>query len=281
MARRQGRITKEDIHEAGFRRWDGRDRITTDWNNVFQVRAPAQPFAMRSPSYRDETVELYDSDGHIETSASANNSQDPELCWPNGDCLVYLREPGQSSRGPAFRIHIARLRKQGFGFLLAKCVTGQTLHTSTQCNLSNRCVCSSNLPTIELYLPAPHSGLDATLDHHVTTRNFFAWLYNVPQAGRALGPALTALLERVNFYRPAEPERNRTEVFAYVESQKYLDFRECVDHALATLCFAEHLQEEDLWVDAFAHCVGLSHRGLHESVEYEVRAPFMTQHDRC
>ena len=37
MGRRQGRITKEDIQDAGFRRWDGRHRITTDWVNVFNV----------------------------------------------------------------------------------------------------------------------------------------------------------------------------------------------------------------------------------------------------
>lgn len=63
------------------------------------------------------------------------------------------------------------------------------------------------------------------------------------------------------------------EVIVYAESQKYLDFRECVDHALAILHFAEHLQLDSLWIDAFAHCVGLSHRGLRESIEYEVGHP--------
>ena len=93
----------------------------------------------------------------------------------------------------------------------------------------------------------------------------------MPLAGRALGPSLIALLERIELYRPYEHAQNRAEVIAFAESQKYLDFRECVDHALAILCFAEYLQEDSLWTDAFAHCVGLSHRGLRESVEYEVR----------
>ena len=123
----------------------------------------------------------------------------------------------------------------------------------------------------ELYLPAPpHSDLDGTLDHHNATRNFFAWLYDIPQAGRALGPSLIALSQRIEDYRPGESQRNRAEVISYAESQNYLDFRECVDHALAALTFAEYLHEEDLWVDAFAHCVGLSHRGLYESIEYDV-----------
>lgn len=37
MGRLQGRITKEDVKDAGFRRWDGKQRITTDWVNLFFV----------------------------------------------------------------------------------------------------------------------------------------------------------------------------------------------------------------------------------------------------
>lgn len=63
MGRHQGRITKEDIKEAGFRRWDGHRRITTDWINVFHVRfklstrlnamkrCVAQPFSNESSCY--------------------------------------------------------------------------------------------------------------------------------------------------------------------------------------------------------------------------------------
>jgi hypothetical protein len=124
----------------------------------------------------------------------------------------------------------------------------------------------------EIYLPAPpQCGLDETLEHHVATRNFFAWIYNIPLTGKALGPSLIALLDWVNTYRPADQERNRADVISYAESQKYLDFRECVDHALAIMCLAEAIHEESLWIDAYAHCVGLYHRGLRHSLEYEVR----------
>lgn len=37
MGRLQGRITKEDVREAGLRRWDGLSRVTTDWVNLFLV----------------------------------------------------------------------------------------------------------------------------------------------------------------------------------------------------------------------------------------------------
>lgn len=71
-------------------------------------------------------------------------------------------------------------------------------------------------------------------------------------------------------YRPGDSTQNTLEVVSYAENQRYLDFRECVDHALAALFLAETLHIEDLWVDSFAHCVGMSHRGLRSSIEYPV-----------
>lgn len=123
----------------------------------------------------------------------------------------------------------------------------------------------------ELYIPAPSgAGLEEVFNHHITTRNFFAWLYNRPLAGRTLGQALVDLKERVDVYRPDNFEQNKLEVISFAESQRYLDFRECVDHALAALYLAERVQIEDLWIDSFAHCVGMSHRGLRSSLEYAV-----------
>lgn len=194
------------------------------------------------------------------------------MYWPDGDTFVYLREPGQSSRGPAFKIHTARLRAQGFHSLVQRCVPQTKVHLSTQCLISNCPGCRDHGLSYELYIPAPpRSGFAATFDHHITTRNFFAWLYGLPLTGRALGKALVDLKLRMDTYRPGMDEQNATEVMEFSESQKYLDFRECVDHALAALRLAEVLRVEDLWVDAFAHCVGMSHRGLHESIEYQVR----------
>ena len=193
--------------------------------------------------------------------------------WPNGNILVYLREPGQSSRGPAFRIHSSRLRSKGFTNLLDHCVQRQFVPTSTKCVVNNCSGCGTHPYARELYIPAPpQSALDATFDHHLTTRNFFAWIYGIPLVGQALGKSLTALKRRIDHYRPCADDQNKAEVIAFAESQKYLDFRECVDHALAALQVAEAFRIEDLWIDAFVHCVGLFHRGLRESIEYEVSA---------
>ncbi|KIW19984.1 hypothetical protein PV08_00559 [Exophiala spinifera] len=230
MRRVAGRVTSDDIRSAGLRRWDGRLRVTTDWINLFH---------------------------------------EPELCWPTGDCLVYLREPGQSSRGPAFRVHIGFLRVKGFESLVERCVVRNSIHAASECVLPNCPGCDPEQSLLELYIPAPYgAGLEEIFDHHITTRNFFAWLYNRPLAGRTLGKALVELKRRIDVYRPDDSSQNKLEVVSYAESQRYLDFRECVDHALAALHLAENLEIEDLWVDAFSHCVGMSHRGLRSSIEY-------------
>lgn len=184
--------------------------------------------------------------------------------------LVYLRQPGQSSRGPSFRVHTQVLRERGFQTLLDRCVTRPSLHASRDCLLNSCPGCDKHTSTTELYIPAPPaSSIDALFDHHITTRNFFAWLYDLPLAGRTLGSSLTAVKERIDQYRDGCGSfLNKKEIIAYAESQKYLDFRECVDHALAALLLAEHLQQEDMWIDAFAHAVGMSHREINSSLEY-------------
>jgi hypothetical protein len=122
-----------------------------------------------------------------------------------------------------------------------------------------------------MYLSAPRGAdLDATIDHHLGIRNFFAWLYNVPMAGRTLGRSLVDLKDHLDLYRPGQEERNQADIVTFADFQRYLDFRECVDHALAAMHFAEYCQVEDLWIDAFAHCVGMGHRGLRSSLEYPI-----------
>ncbi|KAI1627414.1 hypothetical protein EDD37DRAFT_260887 [Exophiala viscosa] len=235
LRRVHGRVTRDDIRSAGLRRWDGRARVTTDWVSLFH---------------------------------------EPELCWPTGDCLVYLREPGQSSRGPAFRVHTAFLRVKGFDSLIDRCMMRNSFHTARQCVMPNCPGCDPYQTLLELYIPVPPGlGLQEIFDYHITTRNFFAWLYNRPLSGRTLGKALAELKKRIDVYRPDNSTQNMLEVVSYAENQRYLDFRECGDHALAALYLAEELQVEDLWVDAFSHCVGMNQLDLRASIEYATVSP--------
>lgn len=93
-------------------------------------------------------------------------------------------------------------------------------------------------------------------------------MYEKPLVGDRLGNALISLLQRLNEWRPNE-EQNLDDILAYVDSEGYTDFRDCPDHALAVLQFAEKFQERELWTDAFAHCTGMWEQ-LDKSAEFEV-----------
>jgi len=123
----------------------------------------------------------------------------------------------------------------------------------------------------ELYIPAPtHLSREEAFRYHLTTRNFFAWMFEKPVVGDYLGDALIALQKRMNEFRPNE-EQNEDDILAYIESQGYTDFRDCCDHALGVLQFAEKLEITELWTDAFVHCAGMWEH-LDTSGEFGVRA---------
>ena len=93
-------------------------------------------------------------------------------------------------------------------------------------------------------------------------------MFEKPVVSARLGESLILLQERMNEYRPDE-EENQDDMLAYLDSQGYTDFRECPDHALAILQFAEKFQYRELWTDAFVHCAGMNGQ-LAASVEFEV-----------
>jgi hypothetical protein len=132
----------------------------------------------------------------------------------------------------------------------------------------------------ELHVPAPsHLRREEAFRYHVTTRNFFAWMYDLPVVGDQLGGALIALLERLNTFRQNK-KQNEEDILAYLSGQDYLDFRECPDHSLAILNLAEACQRRDLWTDAFVHCAGM-YDELTFSGEFEVSPCSRNEDDPC
>lgn len=130
----------------------------------------------------------------------------------------------------------------------------------------------SSLGKYELYIPAPpHLNREGALQYHLTTRNFFAWMFEKPLVGHNLGESLVSLQERMNEFRP-DPEENQDDLLAYIDVMDYTDFRDCPDHALAVLHFAETFEYRDLWTDAFVHCAGMNNQ-LVTSTEFMVRLP--------
>jgi hypothetical protein len=110
-----------------------------------------------------------------------------------------------------------------------------------------------------LFVPAP---ADLTREqayiYHVTTRNYFALLTNQALVGEKLGLALVDLWRRTKEWQSND---NATSILlSYCEQQGYLSLAENVPHATAILTFAEQAQIQELWTNAFVHCVGMHER---------------------
>jgi hypothetical protein len=104
--------------------------------------------------------------------------------------------------------------------------------------------------------------------HRISTRNFFAWLLGKPLVGPHLGEALVGLLKKMEEFRSTAVE-NVADILHFMKEEGYSDMGNRTDYALAVLYFAEHFRFRDLWIQAFAHSVGMSEK-LFGSSEYEV-----------
>jgi hypothetical protein len=110
----------------------------------------------------------------------------------------------------------------------------------------------------ELYIPAPEDALrEEAYSWHITTRNFFAYIMSKPLVGAKLGKTFIDLLERIQLFCPNKTS-NSQDFLKYAQQQGYLKFVNRPDYALASLNFAEKFKLRDLWIDAFAHCVGMN-----------------------
>lgn len=86
--------------------------------------------------------------------------------------------------------------------------------------------------------------------------------------GNHLGNALVALNSSMHEFRDAGVD-NKRDLLGYLDEEGYLDTRHQPNYALAILHVAENFELRDLYIDAFAHCVGMSER-LYRSPEYSV-----------
>ncbi|KAF2109321.1 hypothetical protein BDV96DRAFT_245255 [Lophiotrema nucula] len=233
--------TRSTMRTARVKRWAGLTRTVSDWDGL---------------------------------------RRDPELWFDDGDCLVHLYARGQSRRGPSFRVPFKALRKSRCGALFSLCFAQVTPVPGSSSPASRRVsmglttqVSATN--TCEIYIPAPEDAArDASFQWHVTTRNFFAFIFNKPLVGRHLGQALVDLQERMHLFRSGQID-NHTDFLRYADDQGYRDFVDSPDYALAMLYYAEHYQLRDIWIDAFAHCVGQNEE-LSLSPEFEVRSSYDT-----
>ena len=149
-------------------------------------------------------------------------------------------------------------------------MTPATLGSNTSRGGSSGAATPVDTPnTCELYIPAPDdSSREDSFQWHITTRNFFAFVFGKPLVGTHLGKSLIDLQKRMHLFRSGQIN-NHEDFIVYAEKLGYLNFVNCPDYALAMLYYAEHYQLQELWIDAFAHCVGMNDN-LCLSTEFEV-----------
>lgn len=257
-------------------------RRCLSWPERRERRDPGSTKALDNPSFEeqlavlDREVALHPVAGLIKQhrrsvrwdgasrSVTAWNGlkRDPALWIPQGNCFVYLYKKGESNRGPSFRIPFQALQLARCDLLLERFLAQRSPESGN----------SSISPGIspgkkEIYLPAPEEK-DSGFPHYLASRNFFAWVLDRNLvAFPNFGGALVGLLDSMNEFR-SKDEDNITAIKQYMYRKRYLDFGNRPHHALAALVFAEHFQLRDVWIDAFAHCVGLQTR-LKSSPEFE------------
>jgi hypothetical protein len=192
----------------------------------------------------------------------------------DGDCLVHLYEQGASRRGPSFCVPLRALRQKSCDAMLdsdyAQIGPVDSLEYRKSLPVQSFGELLRGSSFVELYIPAPvQASREEAFNWHVTTRNFFAYVLGQPLVGRHMGQAFVDLYERMELFR-SDHVNNHQDFLAYAENQGYRDLVECTDYALASLFYAERYKLKDVWIDAFAHCVGMGD-SISQSPEYAVR----------
>lgn len=194
--------------------------------------------------------------------------KDPELWYRNGNCLVHLYGKGQSRRGPAFKVPLGPLLAARCQPLINKYLSRDVADSSdsTDYDLSDQ---SPKDGKIELYIPPP-LGVDKNqvLQSQLAIRNFFAWVYRRSMVGEHLGTALIQLVDTMAEFRSPGVD-NVDDVMNYLDEEGYLDMANQPGHALAVLHLAERFELKSVYIEAFAHCVGMSEQ-LYGCAEYQV-----------
>ncbi|KJX94848.1 hypothetical protein TI39_contig4154g00007 [Zymoseptoria brevis] len=219
---------------------------------------PALP--SRGPA---RTVKLFDGTQRT-TRAWDGLRRDSELWVDSGDCMVHLYAPATSRRGASFRIPLELLEETNSPHLLRECLrrpTKTAVSISSDDNGSDSGYGASvsddsSARCSELYLSAPLELTRAeAFSYHVGTRNYFAYLLRKPIVGEDFGVSLAHLWKRIEVW---QPHSNASEIFQeYCLEQGYLDLAGNLEYASAALYWSELARVQNVWVDAFVHCVGM------------------------
>ena len=131
----------------------------------------------------------------------------------------------------------------------------------------------------EIYVPWPggETGIHSTI-WHITTRNFFAVMYNCSSlVGTTLYEATSILFQRINSH-PEYLDRNISQVAwitDYIVRHKFDDVRNNPSYAASLLAFSElpDVQWREGYIEGFVHCVGMLNMGLQTIPEWQHITP--------
>ncbi|KAL2752916.1 hypothetical protein ACRALDRAFT_2067010, partial [Sodiomyces alcalophilus JCM 7366] len=203
--------------------------------------------------------------------------RDPDLWFRDGNCFVHLYGKGQSRRGAAFKVPLGPLLAAKCHPLIQRFIAPDVLEECSPGSmpghhqLDNLDFWHSSNPTrrVDLFIPAP-PGADKreAFLYHLAARNLFAWVFRKSLVGEYLGSALVALLNVLSEFRAHDAD-HVADLMDYLEGEGYLDIGNEPTHALAVLRLAEVFQLRDLFINAFAHCAGMSEH-LFSAPEYQL-----------
>ncbi|RYC55936.1 hypothetical protein CHU98_g10263 [Xylaria longipes] len=201
-----------------------------------------------------------------------NLRRDPDLWFRDGDCYVHLHGRGQSRRGPAFKVPYSALLEAKFQPLIDKFMP-RARFKSNRMNAYDYSE-TGNHPEgpagtrIELFIPAPvEPDKGHSYNYHLATRNLFAFIFRRSMVGECLGSALITLLHSLQQFRTPDAN-NIQDLMSYMDEEGYLDLNGQPTYASAMLLLGEAFQLRDLYIDAFAHCCGMSDQ-LYLTFEYQ------------
>lgn len=198
--------------------------------------------------------------------------QDPELWFPDGNCLVHLYAKGQSKRGPSFRVAFSALLEADCLPLIARFLPRDGSRPRSPREVRKLEPVDPKHP-IELYIAAaPLATKEQVFRYHIATRNLFAWVFRQPLVGIHLGQALIGLLNSMHEFRSGLGD-NVEDMREYLDEMGYSELTGQPNHALAMLHYADHFQMRKDYVRSLTHCVGM-HERLHMNSEYQVSIPF-------
>ncbi|KAI1645349.1 uncharacterized protein F4817DRAFT_360066 [Daldinia loculata] len=206
-----------------------------------------------------------------------NLKRDPELWYRDGNCYIHLYGQGQSRRGPAFKVPFS-------GFLETACYPFIDRFMARDVIMPTGCAQENGDPArqsrIELFIPAPpRSDKHQSYKYHLATRNFVAYVFRRSMVGENLGAALITLMHSMHQFRLRDVD-NVQDLMGYLDEEGYLNLRSNPAHAIAILHLSEVFRLRGLYINAFAHCCGMSDQ-LPTVPEYQLLSPVTRKLIRC